>query len=160
MRNIMPKVLIIYYSRTGTTETMAEDIASAMKKEGVDVDLRKVEDVNAGDLLNYDGIIMGSPTYYGTMAAEMKKLIDETVEYHGKLDGKMGAAFATAAVSGFETTVFSILEAMLVHGMIIQGNPAGSHYGAVTVSEAPIADNDWCSNFAKRASDLVRLVSR
>ncbi|MCK4757019.1 MAG: NAD(P)H-dependent oxidoreductase [Thermoplasmata archaeon] len=156
----MPKVLIIYYSRSGTTETMAEDIASAMKKEGMDVDLRKVEDVDAGDLMNYDGIIMGSPTYYGTMAAEMKKLIDETVEYHGKLDGKMGAAFATAAVSGFETTVFSILEAMLVHGMIIQGNPAGCHYGAVTVSEAPLADNDWCSNFSKRAADLVKLVTR
>ncbi|MCK5038125.1 MAG: NAD(P)H-dependent oxidoreductase [Thermoplasmata archaeon] len=156
MSDIMPNALIVYYSRSGATRTMAEEIGEALKKEGIDVAVQKVEDTKVSDLLGYDGIIMGSPTYYGTMAAELKKLIDDSVEIHGKLDGKVGAAFATAAVSGFETTVFSILEGMLIHGMIIQGNPAGDHYGAVAVGEGTFSDSEWSSNFAKRVADLIK----
>ena len=54
------------------------------------------------DLLKADGIILGSPTYYGTMAAEMKAFIDRSVKYHGKLEGKIGGAFSSGGGLGVE----------------------------------------------------------
>ena len=87
----MPKVLIVYYSRSGNTEAMAKLVAEGVELEGVEVECKKVADTSVDDLLAADGIILGSPTYYGTMAAEIKKLLDDSVRYHGKLDGKVGA---------------------------------------------------------------------
>ena len=83
------KVLVAYYSRTGNTESMAEIIAQSIKEEGVEVDLVKVEKLRPQDLLKYDGIIFGSPVYYGDMASSIKKLLDESVSFHGSLDGKL-----------------------------------------------------------------------
>ena len=85
----MAKLLVTYYSRTGNTEQMAELVVEGAREiDGVAVDVRPVANVTPDDLLEYDGIIMGSPVYYGTMAAELKQLIDESVCHHGKLDGK------------------------------------------------------------------------
>ena len=91
------KVVVIYYSQTGTTKKMAEIIADEIKINGVDVDLVSVTDIKAGKLLEYDGMIVGSPTYYGTLAAQIKELFDKSVAFHGQLDGKVGAAFSSAA---------------------------------------------------------------
>ena len=74
------KILVGYYSRTGNTKKMAEAIASGVEKEGLNVDVKKVDDIKPADLLDYHAIIFGSPTYYGLMAAEMKKLFDESVK--------------------------------------------------------------------------------
>ena len=73
----MAKVLVVYYSRSGNTEEMARCVARGVAREKVEADLKKVEDVEASQLKDYDGIVVGSPTYYGTMAAELKQLIDE-----------------------------------------------------------------------------------
>ena len=80
---------------------------------------------------------MGSPVYYGTMAAELKALIDESVAFHGKLSGKVGGAFATSANvgGGNETTVMDILKALLIHGMVVPGSAQGDHYGPVAIGE-------------------------
>ncbi len=97
----MANVLITYYSQTGNTEQMAELVAEGAREvEDVQVDLRPVENVTPDDLLDYDAIIIGSPVYYGTMAAEIKSLIDESVVHHGKLDGKVGGAFASSGGPG------------------------------------------------------------
>ena len=72
----MAKMLIVYYSRSGNTEAMAQQVEAGLSKvEGVETDCRAVADVSVDELLGYDGIIMGSPVYYGTMEAELKKLI-------------------------------------------------------------------------------------
>ena len=76
----MSKVLIIYYSRTGNTKGMAELIEKEIKEQGTDVDCRSVDDVKVDELLNYDGIIIGSPTYYGSMAGEIKVFLDKSVK--------------------------------------------------------------------------------
>ncbi|MBU2063507.1 MAG: flavodoxin family protein, partial [Candidatus Omnitrophica bacterium] len=76
------KALVAYYSRSGNTKRMAEEIAGGLKAEGVQAELKEVTKVAAGDLVNYEVIIFGSPTYYGTMAYEMKKLLDESVQWH------------------------------------------------------------------------------
>ncbi|MBM3237104.1 flavodoxin family protein [Candidatus Poribacteria bacterium] len=155
----MPKVLVVYYSRTGNTEVMAKSIAEAIAEEGLDVECKKVVDANPDELLNVDGLVVGSPTYYGTMAAEIKKFLDDSVKHHGKLDGKVGAAFASAAVTGQETTVISILEALLIHGMIIQGDPRGHHYGATSLGKPLEQDVQRCKRFGQRFARLVKRVA-
>ena len=154
----MSKVLIVYYSRSGNTERMANIIAEAIKENNVDVECKKVENTDPKELLDFDGVVIGSPTYYGSMAAEIKKLIDDSVTYHGKLEGKVGAAFSSAAITGQETTVMSILEALLIHGMIIQGDSGGQHYGATTVGKPNESEKKWCQRFGRRIAELVKLI--
>jgi NAD(P)H dehydrogenase (quinone) len=157
----MPKVLIIYYSHTGNTKKMAGYIKEGIEKEGLEVSLKDIKDIKVDELLKYDGIVIGSPTYYGTMAAPIKQLLDDSVKFHGKLDGKLGAAFSSSAniAGGNETTVLDILNAMLIHGMIIQGDPMGSHYGPVSIAEPDTRVNREClrmgSRFAKLAKKLL-----
>jgi NAD(P)H dehydrogenase (quinone) len=154
------KVLIAYYSRGGTTKKMAEIIATEIKGKGVEVELASVDEVDPKDLLNYEGIIVGSPTYYGTMASEVKKLLDQSVSFHGKLDGKIGGAFSSSAnlAGGNESTILSILEAMLIHGMIIQGDPRGDHYGPVAVGNIDTRCIQNCTRFAQRFVELLKRV--
>jgi len=157
----MAKMLICYYSRSGHTQHMAEAVAEGARKvEGLQVQLKAVADVKVDELLSCDAILMGSLTYYGTMAAEMKKLLDESVSIHGKLTGKVGGAFASSALigGGNETTVLDILKAMLVHGMIVQGTAKGDHYGPVAIGEPDERSKSGCAELGRRAGELaVRL---
>jgi len=68
----MAKVLVIYYSKTGNTEQMAKLVEEGVKEERVEVKVKKIEDTETDELLKVDGIIIGSPTYYGSMAAPIK----------------------------------------------------------------------------------------
>jgi len=154
----MAKVLVCYYSRTGNTEKMAEKIAGVMKKERLEVNLKKVEDVSVDELLDYDGMIFGSPTYYGSMAWPVKKLLDESIKYHGRLKGRVGGAFSTAANigGGNETTIMNILNALLIHGMIIQGEPLGDHYGPVSIGAPDQRALKCCERYGQDLSALVK----
>lgn len=156
----MPKILIIYYSRSGNTERMAQLIKDGAASQGIEVELKKVTDTKVDDLLNADGIIMGSPTYYGTMAYELKKLIDESVSRHGKLEGKVGGAFTSAGNigGGNETTILDILNTMLIHGMIIQGDPKGDHYGPVAIKKVDERSESNCLKYGQRTANLVKKV--
>jgi len=157
----MARVLVCYYSRTGNTEKMAVKIAEVMKKEGLEVDLKKVEKVSVDELLDYDCLIFGSPTYYGSMAWPVKKLLDESVKYHGRLKGRVGGAFSTAANigGGNETTILDILNALLIHGMIIQGEPRGDHYGPVSIGAPDQRALKCCERYAQNLSSLVKKLS-
>ena len=156
----MSKVLVIYYTQSGNTKRMAESVVEGIKKEGVEVIIKDVKEVKAGELLKYDGIIIGSPTYYGTMAAQIKQLLDDSVEFHGKLDGKIGAAFSSSANigGGNETTILDILNAMLIHGMIIQGDPQGNHYGAVSIEAPDTRAIKHCIRLGSRVAKLVKKI--
>ncbi len=157
----MPGILVIYYSRTGNTKKMAESVAEGIGKAGLEAAVKDVKDVLVDDLLKYDGIIVGSPTYYGSMAAQIKQLLDESVKFHGKLDGLVGAAFASSANigGGNETTVLDILNAMLIHGMIIQGDPQGDHYGAVAIGAPDNRASRQCVRLGQRTAKLVKTLS-
>jgi len=96
----MAKVLIIYSSQTGNTEKMSEMVEKGLKSAGVDVVRKKTGDTDASELLDYDGIVIGTPCYYGLMSADIKKILDESVGFHGKLEGKVGAAFCSSANVG------------------------------------------------------------
>lgn len=158
----MLSILVIYYSQSGNTKQMAKHIHEAVKKEGLEVRLAEVKDVEASDLLKFDGIIIGSPTYYGSMAAPVKKLLDDSVKYHGQLDGKIGAAFSSSANigGGNETTILDILAAMLIHGMIIQGDPSGDHYGAVSIGAPDNRSQKQCIRLGQRVAQLVKKINK
>ena len=114
----MKKLAVVYYSRTGNTEAMARLIAEGARMEpDIEVVLSRIEDFPAEKALECDGLILGSPTYYGSMAYQVKKFFDDSVSFHRKLAGKVGAAFSSAANigGGNETTITGILNAMLVH---------------------------------------------
>lgn len=154
----MPSVLVCYYSRSGNTEKMAKKITEVLEKDGLEVDLKKVENTVIDDLLNYDCLVIGSPTYYGSMAWQVKKLLDDSIKYHGKLKGKVGGAFSSAANvgGGNETTILDILNGMLIHGMIIQGEPKGDHYGPVSIGAPDQRALRCCERYAKNLSILVK----
>ena len=157
----MAKIIVIYYSRTGNTKKMAELIAEGVKKEKVEVLVKDVLDVDPSRLLDYQAIILGSPTYYGTMAYQIKKLLDDTVTFHSKLEGKIGAAFSSSAniAGGNETTILDILNAMLIHGMIIQGDPQGDHYGPVAIGSVDERSSQECLRLGSRVAKLVKKVN-
>ena len=159
----MASLLITYYSRSGNTEKMAREVAAGAEEvAGVRVDLRPVGGVAVDNLLDFDGILMGSPVYYGTMAAEMKELIDKSVKHHGKLRGKVGGAFASSGGpgGGNETTVLDIVKALLIHGMIVQGDTEGDHYGPIAVGAPDERSRKECRRFGRRMAELtVRMAS-
>jgi len=154
----MAKGIVIYYSRSGNTKQMAEIIAKAMNEASMPTDCKSVEKVKADDLPGYDAIVAGSPTYYGQMAGPLKDLFDKTVSFHGKLDGRVGGAFSSAANigGGNETTIMSIIEAMLISGMIVQGDPQGDHYGPVSVGKPDNRVKGQCSRRGKRIAELTK----
>jgi len=159
----LAKVVVIYDTKTGNTEFMAQAVAKGSKSvPKAEVSLKKVEQASIEDLLNSDAIIIGSPTYYGLMSAKIKELLDRSVKIHGKLEGKVGAAFTSAGgtASGAETTILSIIQAMLVHGMIVQGRHNGKHYGAAAVGKPNEKDLAICEELGKRTTNLASLIHK
>jgi len=155
------KMLITFYSRSGHTQAMAGYIAEGAREvEDIEVTVLPVADVTPDDLLEYDAIVMGSPVYYGTMAAELKQLIDDSVKHHRKLDGKVGGGFASAGGvgGGNETTVLDIVKALMIHGMVVKGEPMGDHYGPVAIGAPDDRSQRECRKYGKMVAELaVRL---
>ncbi len=168
----MTRVLVLFHSSYGHVEQLAEAVADGVREAGAAVTLKRVpelvpEDIakKAGmrteadhvhavatveELPEYDAIIVGTPTRFGNMAAQMRNFWDQTGPLWGKgaLIGKVGSVFtSTATGSGNETTILTTLPTLLHHGMVIVGNtPAmgplfdisevrgGSLYGAGTIA--------------------------
>ena len=156
----MAKILLIYQSKTGNTEKMAEAVEQGIKKEGVEVVRKKVADVNVDDLLDPDGIIIGSPTYFGAPTAEIKRFVDESIKHYKKLEGKVGAAFSSSGDlgGGCETTVLDLLRVFLVHGMIVPGFTSGGHYGPVSVGAPNEERKKVCTKFGEKVAAIVKKI--
>lgn len=155
------KVLIVYDSKSGNTEAMAHAVSEGVKDEGIDVEVKRVDEASIDDLPMVDGVILGSPVYYGLPTAKMKQYIDESVKYHGKLDGKVGGAFASAGGShtGAETTIIALNEALLIHGMVVQGTSGSNHYGAASVGAPDENDKENCRKLGARVARLVKKLN-
>jgi len=154
----MPKILVVYDSKSGNTETMALAVAKGAEQAGdLEVTVKRAEETKNSDLLAADGIIMGSPTYFGQMSAKLKALIDESVKVHEQLTGKVGGAFTSSGgtASGGETTLLSIVQAMLIHGMIVQGRADDKHYGVAVTGAPKKRDLAECEKLGKRVAALV-----
>jgi len=156
------QVLVMYYTRGGNTKKLAEAIAKGVREvEGVGCVLKSVGEVTKEDFLASDGIIAGSPVYFGTMAAEMKEVFDKFVGIRRQMADKIGAAFSTSGdpSGGKETTMFSIIQALLIYGMIIVGDPmdATGHYGVACTG---VPDEKTISNAMKLGQRVANLVKR
>ena len=152
------KMLVVYDSRSGNTEAMAYAVAEGVESEGVEVEVKKVDEASVDELPEVDGIILGSPVYYGLPSAKIKEFIDASVKYHGKLDGKVGGAFASSGGThtGAETTIIALTEALLVHGMVVQGTSGTNHYGAASVGAPDADDSNNCRKMGVRLARLAK----
>jgi len=143
----MKKLLVLYYSSYGHIETMAQAVAEgAGKIQGVDVSLKRVpetlssdiaekagikmqqagDEASVAELADYDGIIFGTPTRFGNMAAQMRNFLDQTggLWMQNALVGKLASVFtSTGTGGGNETTIQSFHTTLLHHGMLITGLP-------------------------------------
>ncbi len=91
-------LLITYYTSSGNTRRMAEAIATGAQRQGVTIELKRVEECQLSDLARVDGIVVGSPTYFSNMAWQVKKLVDESITLYRKRDlaNKIGGCFTSA----------------------------------------------------------------
>jgi NAD(P)H dehydrogenase (quinone) len=186
----MPDILILYYSRTGSVAQLARHVARGVEEVvGMRARLRSVPPVAAvttvaqapvpddgapyatlQDLRDCAGLILGSPTRFGTMAAPLKHFLDSTgAEWvSGTLVGKAAAVFTSTGTmhGGQESTLLSMLLPLLHHGMLIVGLPfteaainattsGGSPYGA-----SHVAGVDGDRAFSGDERTLARALGR
>ena len=154
----MSKVLVLYYSTYGHIETLAKAVAEGAQSIGAQVDLKRVPETvpaelaktahfkleqtapvaTVAELEHYDAIIVGAPTRFGRMPAQMAAFLDQAggLWARGALHGKVGGAFTSSATQhgGQEVTLFSIITNLLHFGMVIVGLPY-SHQGQMTLDE-------------------------
>ena len=168
----MTKVLILYYSSYGHIEKMAEAAAEGVREAGAEAVIKRVPELvpeeiarnshfkldqaapiaTVAELPDYDAIILGVPTRFGNMPAQMKNFLDQTggLWMQGKLIGKVGSVFTSTATQhgGQESTILSTHIVLLHQGMVIVGLPysfqgqmgvkevtGGSPYSATTISD-------------------------
>ncbi|MDI6762605.1 MAG: NAD(P)H-dependent oxidoreductase [Thermodesulfobacteriota bacterium] len=158
------KVLILYYSKGGNTRKLAERIAEGVHSvSGVEAFLKSTQDVTKEDFLESAGIIAGSPVYFGAMAWDLKRIFDEYVGIRKKVENKVGAAFATSGdlSGGKETTMISIIQCMLIYGMIVVGDPmeATGHYGVACVGAPDERASENARKLGKRVAELCKRLA-
>lgn len=196
----MKYVLILYYSRHGSTLEMAKQIARGVEMSGdIEARLRTVPAVSptieateatvpesgaiycsSNDLKDCTGLILGSPTRFGNMAAPMKYFLDGTSSHwmNGDLIGKPAAVFTSTSTlhGGQETTLLSMMLPLMHQGMLITGIPysesslhstqtGGTPYGASHLArgEKPsmLSEDEikLCQALGKRVADLAKKLS-
>jgi NAD(P)H dehydrogenase (quinone) len=157
-------VLIVYDSQAGLVEQMSTLVASGVREAGCKAVVEKCSDASPEDLLKYEAIIVGSPTYFAGPSAGMKGFIDSTWALRGQLEGRVGAAFtaSTHIGGGNELTLRTILDFFMIHGMVIQGDPESDHFGAIAVAgdegdlrEAVTDTSGECHRLGRRVAQLA-----
>ncbi|MBN1858314.1 NAD(P)H-dependent oxidoreductase [Candidatus Bipolaricaulota bacterium] len=158
------QVLVVYHSKTGRTKALAEAVAEGIRGvDGVQAIVRTTEDVTEEEFVRCSGVIAGSPVYFGTMAAELKSVFDRFIATRPRMVDKVAAAFASGAhhSGGKETTLLSILEAFLIYGMMVVGDPlvAGGHYGVASAGEPDEKTLDDARGLGGRVAAIVRRLT-
>jgi NAD(P)H dehydrogenase (quinone) len=184
-------VLVLYYSRNGHVKKLAEEIAQGVESAGMEARLRTVpaistvceataEDIpSSGDiycteqeLANCSGLLMGSPTRFGNMAAPLKYFIDSTAGLwaNGSLVNKPAGVFTSTSSlhGGQETTLLSMMIPLLHQGMLLAGIPysepslhsttsGGTPYGASHVEAENLSSDEisLCRAQGKRVAQLA-----
>ncbi|PTD16792.1 NAD(P)H:quinone oxidoreductase [Sphingomonas fennica] len=198
----MTKLLVLYYSSHGHIETMANAVAEGVRSAGAEAAVKRVAETTPDEIAQqhgfkldqpapvatveelpeYDGIIFGFPTRFGTMPAQMKAFLDQTggLWYERKLLGKVGAFFTSSGTQhgGQEATILGSIPFLLHHGMVVAGLPytaqgqlrldevtGGSPYGASTIvstdrSRQPSANElELAAHQGKFVAELARKLA-
>ncbi len=154
------QVLVLYFSKGGNTAKLADNIAQGVTAGGAEAVVKTTAEVSKDDFLNSAGVIAGSPVYFGVMAAELKKIFDDFVSTRRKMENKVGAAFATSGdpSGGKETTMMSIIQALLIYGMVIVGDPlsATGHYGVACVGAPDEKIGESAAKLGRRVAELAK----
>jgi len=194
------EVLVLYYSRQGSTAQMASLIARGVEEvDGVEAKIRTVPAISAvceatesdipddgalyatlDDLKSCDGLVLGSPTRFGNMAAPLKYFLDGTSNLwlSGALIGKPAAVFTSTSSmhGGQETTLTSMMLPLLHHGMLLAGLPysetalletqtGGTPYGASHLSGTDSSrkldahESSLCIALGKRVATLAQKLA-
>ena len=193
----MPDILVLYYSRNGATESVAREVCKGVDAvKGMSARLRTVPPLSTvaeavenevpdsgppyaenSDLAECAGLVMGSPAYFGNMAAPLKYFLDRTVGgwLKGELVGKPAGLFASSSSlhGGQESSLLSMAVPLLHHGMLIVGVPyteealsstttGGTPYGAthVTWSRKPDALSDDEKQIAQTLGKRVASIAQ
>jgi len=136
--------------------------------EDIEVKLNHVGKADPEDLLNSDGIIIGSPTHCGVMSWKLKKFFDENVSTAwGKVEGKIAAAFSSSGGlgGGNEMAVMSMVNLLLNYGYLVFGLPeyaapgVTAHYGAVAVGEPDENEIKACEMLGKKTAEYVKKMN-
>jgi NAD(P)H dehydrogenase (quinone) len=173
-----PYILVLYYSRKGATATMAQHIARGVELvPGICARLRTVPAISANceqteedipadgplyceleDLRDCAGLVMGSPTRFGNMAAPLKYFLDQTSSLWlsgAMIDKPAGVFTSTSSMhGGQESTLLTMLLPLLHHGMLIAGIPY-SETGLMSTASGgtPYGASHWAGNDNNRAVD-------
>ena len=159
----MARVLIVYHSHGGNTRQMAEALAEAVRQAGCAVELKKVEQASLDDLRAADGVLLGSPCYFGNLSGAMKQFIDDSIPLFGKaeLEGKPGGAFvSTGGIGGCgELALNMLVTAMLIHGMVVQGLRKGGHLGPLAIGAPDERALAECQRYGAQFAALVQRLA-
>ncbi len=155
------QVLILYYSKGGNTRKVADRIAEGVESvSGAKALLKSSQEVKKEDFVESAGLIAGSPVYFGGMAWDLKRVFDEYVVIRRKMENKVGAAFATSGdpSGGKETTMISIIQCLLIYGMIVVGDPmeATGHYGIACVGAPDERTSENARKLGRRVAELCK----
>lgn len=185
-----PHILILYWTRHGATAELARAIARGVESVGgVEARLRVAPDLpgeppradgppaaTIDDLAACAGLVVGSPAYFGNMAAALKRFFDETsaLWLGGALDGRPAGVFTSASSmhGGHESALLTMALPLLHHGMILCGTPStepalgatrtgGTPYGPSHLAETPDAtapsrdENSLCRALGARIARVA-----
>jgi len=149
------KLSIIYYSQTGKTQTMAEQVAKGMKSvEHIEVGLFSIDKIDYNFIKESKAVIFGTPTYYANTCWQIKKWFDES--RNCDIGGKIGGAFSTANFpqGGADTAILTIINHLIVKGMLVYSG--GSALGLPYIHLGPVAFKD---NF-EESKELFNLFGK
>jgi NAD(P)H dehydrogenase (quinone) len=165
------RVLLLFDSRGGLTEQLAEAVAEGVRSvQGAELRYRRLEEARVEELQEADALILGSPNWSG-MTGKLKEWMDHSGDLWetGDLAGKVGAAFTAgwSRSAGTEATLLQLLHLLLAHGMIIVGLPwsermrrSGSYYGATAHGEVTEDDREQARALGRRVAEVaLRLTS-
>jgi NAD(P)H dehydrogenase (quinone) len=161
----MASILLVYDSRGGLTEQLANSVEAGVLDAGGVCLRRRVEDADVAELLEVDGVIAGSPNWSG-ITGKLKEWFDYSGDLweSGELAGKAAGAF-TAGYSrsgGIEATLLQLLHLLLAHGMVFVGLPwsetmrtSGSYYGATALGSVTVEDLALAREVGRRVAEVA-----
>ncbi len=166
----MPRILLLFDSRGGLTEQLAEAVAEGARGvPGTEVRYRRLEETGVEELKQCDALILGSPNWSG-MTGKLKDWIDHSGDLWetGELAGKVGAAFTGgySRSAGTEATLLQLLHLLFAHGMVVIGLPwsdrmrlSGSYYGATAHGQVTDDDREQARALGRRVAETAARLS-
>ena len=148
------RLLVFYHSEGARVVFMANQIGERARERGIDVDVRMVDEVDVETLVDYDSIVVGSPTYFSNVSWQIKKIIDETYPLRQekfRLKGKVGGSFTSSDTKRDAEECIRLIELSLGlhHQMVIVPGII------VTRRDTETEAHDMCRDYGDLIADKI-----